>query len=92
MTCSLSRLILKPVITATLEKTVNELSKDEKLELVAKIVTSLRGEEKSAQDNILSDTEKKKMILKQLTSRFKTYPIPANAPLKFTRDELHDRR
>lgn len=80
------------MIPATLEKTVNKLSNDDKLELVAKIVTGLRVDKKSARAAGANETEKKKKILKQLTKKLRSYAISARAPLKFTRDQLHDRR
>jgi predicted DNA-binding antitoxin AbrB/MazE fold protein len=38
------------------------------------------------------DPEKRKQIMKELLERMRQHPIPADAPRRFTRDELHERR
>ena len=39
-----------------------------------------------------TDTEERKRILERMVARMRANPIPAEAPLRFTREELHERR
>ena len=41
---------------------------------------------------LVTDPEERKRILEQLVQRMRSNPIPANAPRRFTREELHERR
>ena len=41
---------------------------------------------------LVTDPEERKRILAQLVERMRSNPIPAEAPLRFTREELHERR
>ena len=41
---------------------------------------------------LVTDPEERKRILEQLVERMRSNPIPANAPRRFTREELHERR
>ena len=42
--------------------------------------------------SVVTDLEERKRILERLVTRMRPNPIPANAPRRFTRDELHERR
>ncbi len=41
---------------------------------------------------VVTDPEERKKILDRLIESMNNNPIPANAPRKFTREELHERR
>jgi hypothetical protein len=38
-----------------------------------------------------TDLEERKRILKTMVERMRSNPIPADAPFRFTREELHER-
>jgi predicted DNA-binding antitoxin AbrB/MazE fold protein len=40
----------------------------------------------------VTDPEERKRALERLTERMRANPIPADAPRRFTREELHERR
>ena len=40
----------------------------------------------------VTDPEERKRILEELIQSMRDNPIPANAPARFTREELHERR
>lgn len=40
----------------------------------------------------VADPEERRKILRQLTERWKQRSLPEEAPRRFTRDELHERR
>ncbi len=40
----------------------------------------------------VTDPEERKRILKGMVERMRSNPIPADAPRRFTREELHERR
>ncbi|MDT5123009.1 MAG: hypothetical protein QOC96_2491 [Acidobacteriota bacterium] len=40
----------------------------------------------------VTDPEERKRILEELIQNMRDNPIPANAPARFTREELHERR
>jgi predicted DNA-binding antitoxin AbrB/MazE fold protein len=40
----------------------------------------------------VTDPEERKRILKEVVERMRANPIPADAPRRFTREELHERR
>jgi predicted DNA-binding antitoxin AbrB/MazE fold protein len=40
----------------------------------------------------VTDPEERKRLLEQLVERMRANPIPADAPRRFTREELHERR
>jgi predicted DNA-binding antitoxin AbrB/MazE fold protein len=40
----------------------------------------------------VTDPDERKRILQQMVERMLTNPIPADAPRRFTREELHERR
>jgi predicted DNA-binding antitoxin AbrB/MazE fold protein len=40
----------------------------------------------------VTDPEERKRILEELVENMRANPIPADAPRRFTRDELHERR
>jgi hypothetical protein len=40
----------------------------------------------------VTDPEERKRILDQLVERMRSNPIPTDAPRRFTREELHERR
>ncbi len=39
-----------------------------------------------------ADPEERKRILERMVARMRANPIPAEAPRRFTREELHERR
>ena len=39
-----------------------------------------------------TDPEERKRILERMVARMRANPIPAEAPRRFTREELHERR
>ena len=40
----------------------------------------------------VTDPEERKRILKEMVERMRANPLPADAPRRFTREELHERR
>jgi predicted DNA-binding antitoxin AbrB/MazE fold protein len=40
----------------------------------------------------VTDPEERKRLLEELIQNMRDNPIPANAPARFTREELHERR
>ena len=40
----------------------------------------------------VTDPEERKRILEELIQKMRDNPIPANAPARFTREDLHERR
>ena len=40
----------------------------------------------------VSDPEERKRIMEKMVARMRANPIPAAAPRRFTREELHERR
>lgn len=40
----------------------------------------------------VTDPEERKRILEEMVERMRANPIPAGAPRRFTREELHERR
>jgi predicted DNA-binding antitoxin AbrB/MazE fold protein len=40
----------------------------------------------------VTDSEERQRLLVQLVERMRSNPIPAGAPRRFTREELHERR
>jgi predicted DNA-binding antitoxin AbrB/MazE fold protein len=40
----------------------------------------------------VTDPEERKRILEEMVARMRANPIPADAPRRFTREELHERR
>jgi predicted DNA-binding antitoxin AbrB/MazE fold protein len=40
----------------------------------------------------ITDPEERKRVMKELVERMQANPIPAEAPRRFTREELHERR
>jgi predicted DNA-binding antitoxin AbrB/MazE fold protein len=40
----------------------------------------------------ITDPEERKRIMEEMVARMRANPIPADAPLRFTREELHERR
>jgi predicted DNA-binding antitoxin AbrB/MazE fold protein len=41
---------------------------------------------------IVTDPEEKKRILREVVENMRANPLPADAPRRFTREELHERR
>lgn len=40
----------------------------------------------------VTDPDERKRILEEMVARMRANPIPADAPRRFTREELHERR
>jgi predicted DNA-binding antitoxin AbrB/MazE fold protein len=40
----------------------------------------------------VTDPEERKRILREVVENMRANPLPANAPRRFTREELHERR
>ena len=58
------------------------------------IETAVQNSEKKSniQEPTITDPEERKKALAQLVENMKSNPIPPEAPRKFTREELHERR
>lgn len=41
---------------------------------------------------LVTDPEERKRIMEEMVARMRANPIPAAAPRRFTREELHERR
>jgi len=52
----------------------------------------LTVQEASDTPQVVTDPEERAKILERLIERMRNNPIPAGAPRKFTREEMHERR
>jgi predicted DNA-binding antitoxin AbrB/MazE fold protein len=48
--------------------------------------------EQHAAPPIVTDPEERKRILREVVENMRANPLPADAPRRFTREELHERR
>ena len=77
-------------ITATFKN--GTLIPDEELHLPENAKVQLTVESATSIPPTVTDPEERKAVMREILELMDKNPIPASAPKKFTRDELHERR